>query len=112
MSASSPAVASIFADAEVGAELYSNECRGCHGVSIAPTLRGLLNRPIASVASFTGYSDGLKAKMDQTWTEANLQVFLTAPGEFAPGTLMTKAIADPQARADIIAYIETLPPPR
>jgi len=25
---------------------------------------------------------------------------------------MTKAIADPQVRADVIAYIATLPPPR
>ena len=99
-------------DPEAGAELYSAECRGCHAVSIAPTLRGVIGRPIASVAAFSGYSDGLKAKGAETWSEANLDAFLTAPSSFAPGALMVKAIADPQQRADIIAYIATLLPPR
>ena len=99
-------------DADAGAEIYGAECRGCHAVSIAPTLRGLIGRPVASVAGFAGYSDALKAKSSQTWTEATVDTFLTAPQEFAPGTLMVKAIADPQERADIIAYIASLPPPR
>ena len=54
-------------DAEAGAELYATECRGCHAVSIAPTLRGVIGRPIASVGAFTGYSDGLKARAADTW---------------------------------------------
>lgn len=107
-----PASTALAGDAEAGAELYSAECRGCHAVSIAPTLRGVIGRPIASVAAFTGYSEGLKAKNGETWSEANLDTFLTAPSAFAPGTLMVKAIADPQQRADVIAYIATLPPPR
>ena len=44
--------------------------------------------------------------------DANLDAFLKAPGEFAPGTLMTESITDPQVRADVIACIATLPPPR
>lgn len=99
-------------DPEAGADLYSAECRGCHSVSIGPTLRGLIGRPAASVAGFGGYSDALKAKAGLVWTEANIDAFLTGPQAFAPGTLMTKAITDPQQRADIIAYIATLPPPR
>lgn len=99
-------------DAEAGGEVYATECRGCHAVSIAPTLRGVIDRPIASVADFAGYSEGLKTKASDKWTEANIDAFLKAPGEFAPGTLMTKSIDDPQVRADIIAYIKTLPPPR
>ncbi len=99
-------------DADAGADVYSTECRGCHAVSIAPTLRGVIGRPIASVTAFTGYSDGLKAKSAETWTEANLDTFLKAPAGFAPGTLMIKSIADAQVRADVIAYIATLPPPR
>ena len=87
-------------------------CKGCHGVSIAPTLRGVVGRPIASVATFAGYSDGLKAKRAMSWTEANLDAFLTAPGTFAPGTLMTQTIPDAQVRADLIAYLALLPPPR
>lgn len=99
-------------DAEAGAEFYSAECRGCHAVSIAPTLRGVVGRPIASVAAFTGYSEALKSKSGEVWSEANLNAFLAAPTAFAPGTLMVKAIPDPQQRANVIAYIAALPPPR
>jgi cytochrome c len=99
-------------DEEAGAALYSAECRGCHAVSIAPTLRGVIDRPIASVPTFMGYSEGLKAKQGETWTAANLDAFLTAPTTFAPGTLMVKSVPEAQARADLIAYIATLPPPR
>jgi cytochrome c len=99
-------------DPEAGAELYSAECRGCHAVSIAPTLRGVIGRPIAGIAGFGGYSDGLKARAGETWTEANLNAFLTAPATFAPGTHMVKALPDAEQRANIIAYIATLPPPR
>lgn len=104
--------ADIVADAEAGAEIYNTVCKGCHGVSIAPTLRGVMGRPIASVASFAGYSDALKAKSSMSWTEANLDAFLTAPATFAPGTLMTQTIPEAQQRADLIAYLAMLPPPR
>lgn len=102
----------ISGDAEAGAEIYSAECRGCHAVSIAPTLRGVIGRPIASVAEYSGYSDGLKSRAGETWSEANLDAFLAAPSAFAPGTLMVKALPEAQQRADVIAYIATLPPPR
>jgi cytochrome c len=100
------------ADPEAGAELYNSVCKGCHGVSIAPTLRGVLGRHIAAVESFSGYTDALKAKRDLTWTAELLDQFLRAPTQFAPGTLMTQVVEDPQLRADLIAYLATLPPPR
>jgi cytochrome c len=99
-------------DAEAGAEFYATECRGCHAVSIAPTLRGVIDRPAASVSAFAGYSDALKARSSVTWSLANIDAFISDPQAFAPGSLMTKSIADAQQRADIIAYIATLPPPR
>ncbi len=99
-------------DADAGAEIYATDCRGCHAVSIAPTLRGVLNRPIASNSAFVGYSDALKAKSAETWTEASLDAFLTAPQTFAPGALMVKSTPDAQQRADLIAYLASLPPPR
>lgn len=102
----------VVGDAEAGAELYAAQCKGCHTVSIAPTLRGVADRPIASVAGFGGYSEGLRAKSDQKWTAENLDAFLSAPGVFAPGSRMVMAVADAQARADLIAYIRSLPPPR
>lgn len=99
-------------DEEAGAEIYAAQCRGCHTVSIAPTLRGVADRPIASIADFGGYSDALKAKAGQAWTVENLDAFLAAPAVFAPGTRMVMSLADPQARADVIAYIRSLPAPK
>ncbi|WP_165843940.1 c-type cytochrome [Phenylobacterium kunshanense] len=99
-------------DAEAGAELYAAQCKGCHTVSIAPTLRGVADRPIASVGGFGGYSEGLRARSAQKWTAENLDAFLSAPVVFAPGSRMVMAVPDVQARADLIAYIRSLPPPR
>ena len=107
-----PVAAAQAGEPEAGAEFYAAECKGCHTVSIAPTLRGVIGRPVASIATFSGYSEGLKAKAGLAWTPEALDTFLKAPSDFAPGTLMTKAITDPQVRADVIAYIATLPPPR
>lgn len=104
--------AAVAGDAEAGGEVYAAQCKGCHTVSIAPTLRGVAERPIASVADFGGYSPALKAKAGESWTPRNLDAFLAAPGAFAPGTRMVLSIPDPQVRADVIAYLRTLPPPR
>jgi len=98
-------------DADSGAEVYRSVCKECHGSSLAPTLRGVIGRPIASVASFD-YSEGLLAKKSMTWTKENLDTFLNSPQDFAPGTEMKKKDLNPQARADVIAYLATLPPPK
>lgn len=102
----------IVPNPKAGAQIYKGVCSGCHTVSIAPTLRGIIDRPIASVTAFAGYTDALKAKQSMTWTKENLDLFLTAPTEFAPGTLMVQTLPDPQQRADIIAFLASLPPPR
>jgi cytochrome c len=103
----------IAGDADAGAELFESVCAECHGpAATAPTLRGVIGRRIASVESFYGYSEALKAKNSQTWTEANLNAFLKSPTDFAPGTLMYKTVPDAKNRADLLAFIATLPPPR
>lgn len=99
-------------DPRAGAEVYETVCKGCHSVSIAPTLRGVVRRPIASVKSFTGYSEGLNARQSAAWTKENLDTFLSDPASFAPGTLMVQTIPEAQKRADIIAFLDMLPPPR
>lgn len=108
---SAPAGLALEGDADSGAELYASQCKGCHSVSIAPTLRGVADRPIGSDQEFHGYSEALKTK-GGTWTDENLDAFLRAPREFAPGTRMLVSNGDAQARADIIAFIRTLPPKR
>ena len=63
------------------------------------------------ISTFAGgfeYADAVKAKGDQTWTDANLEAFLKAPNEFAPGTKMQMAVTDDANRAAIIAYLKTL----
>lgn len=108
---STSAETALVGDVNSGAQIYNAVCKGCHGVSIAPTLRGIIDRPIAST-SFTGYSDGLKSKQGKNWSVDNLNIFLTAPLEFAPGTLMIQTVPDAQKRADIITFLSKLPPPR
>jgi len=98
-------------DADAGAEVFAADCRACHGGMIAPALRGVFGRQIATLPGYSGYSEALKAKTSQSWTEATLDTFLTAPADFAPGTLMSKSVPDAQMRADIIAYLKSLPPP-
>jgi cytochrome c len=105
--------AEITGDADRGAEHFEATCAECHGpAATAPTLRGIINRPIASIASFYGYSEALKAKSPMTWTVANLDAYLKSPAKFIPGNLMNRDYPDAQMRADVIAFLATLPPPR
>jgi cytochrome c len=104
---------SIVGDADRGAEQFETTCAECHGAAAtAPTLRGIINRPVASIASYYGYSEALKSKQPMTWTKQNLDSYLKSPPAFAPGNLMDRKYPDAQMRADIIAFLETLPPPR
>lgn len=97
-------------DVEAGREAFTMECRACHAGAIAPTLRGVMTRNIAANQDFAGYSDALKAKSGQAWTDESMHAFLKAPTEFAPGVRMTKATPEEKTRADIIAYLKTLVP--
>ena len=109
----STAETAITGDANAGAELFDSVCEECHGAAAtAPTLRGIIGRPAGSLESFDGYSEALKAKKSLTWTTANLNLFLKSPKDFVPGTLMYKTVPDEKDRADIIAYLASLPPPR
>jgi cytochrome c len=108
----SKGAAAITGDVDAGEELFESICAECHGAAAtAPTLRGIIDRPMASVASFDGYSEALKAKKS-TWTVANLDAFIKSPTDFVPGTLMYKTVPDAKNRADLIAYLASLPPPR
>jgi cytochrome c len=94
-------------DPDAGAEVYRNVCKECHGGSLAPPLRGVVGRAIASAPDFD-YSDALIAKKSLTWTPENLDTFLTSPDDFAPGTQMKKKDLTAQDRADVIAYLASL----
>lgn len=97
-------------DAEAGKGSFDTTCRGCHGGMIAPNLKGVVGRKIASHPEYPGYSAALKAKSAEVWGDENLHAFLADPNAFAPGTTMPIPTPDATTRANIIAYLKTLKP--
>jgi cytochrome c len=60
------------------------------------------------VADFTGYR-ALRG-LDVVWSEASLDAWLADPKKFTGRTsAMPVKLADPQDRADVIAYLRRLP---
>ena len=92
-------------DAARGKALYQ-ACSGCHSLDdndIGPKHRGVVGRQAGTVADYA-YSPALKAS-GLTWDPANLDRWLINPQALVPGTKMYFMLADPQSRADIIAYL-------
>ena len=90
-----------------GAQLFNMQCKMCHGGSVmGPTLSGVAGGAIAAKPGFA-YSPALKAK-GGTWTDANLDAYLKAPGGFAPGTRMLISVPAEANRAALIGYMKTL----
>ena len=92
-------------DAVRGKALYQ-ACSSCHSLDdndIGPKHRGVVGRRAGSVADYA-YSPALKAS-GLTWDPANLDRWLSNPQALVPGTKMYFLLADPQSRADVIAYL-------
>lgn len=94
-------------DAARGATLFSQRCAICHTVAgrggkVGPDLTRVAGRTAAS-GGFA-YSPALK-KLVWKWTPANLDTFLKNPAKVAPGTMMPVAVANPDDRKAIIAYL-------
>jgi cytochrome c len=95
-------------DAAHGKALYQG-CAACHSIDdndLGPRHRGVVGRKAGIVPDYN-YSPALKSS-GLTWTEANLDRWLTNPSVLVPGTKMFFKIDDPQSRADIIAYLKEL----
>lgn len=92
-----------------GQALFNMQCKMCHqaaSTAMAPSLAGVAGAKIADRPDFT-YSPALKAH-GGTWTDANLDAFLTLPAAFAPGTKMPVSVPSDENRAAIVAYLKTL----
>jgi cytochrome c len=95
-------------DADHGKALYQG-CQACHSIDdndLGPRHRGVVGRRAGSVEDYS-YSPALKTS-GLTWNELTLDRWLTNPSALVPGTKMFFKIDDPQARADIIAYLKEL----
>ena len=94
-------------------ERTARKCMVCHTVEKGETARvghnlwGIVGRPVAKAAGFS-YSDQMikQGQKTATWVPDELDVFLTKPQNFVPGTRMTfPGLPDQQERADLIAYL-------
>jgi len=106
--------ADIKGDATRGKELFNtNACVACHGITkedtmkVGPSLFGVIGRKAGTGQSLLGASENLK-KYGVTWSAETLDEFLIDPNAKVPGTPMVGVLADPQQRADVIAYLATL----
>jgi len=97
-------------DAVRGQSVYER-CLACHAIAYdrtGPRHCGLFGRRAGSVPGFA-YSDAMK-RSGIVWNEQTLDMFLKSPMTAVPGTSMGYAgIADPQERADLIAYLKQAP---
>lgn len=92
-----------------GAQLFAQQCKLCHQAAsspLAPSLAGAAGGKIAARSDFN-YSPALKAH-GGTWTDANLDAWLTSPSNFARGAKMMVSVPSPENRAAIIGYLKTL----
>ncbi len=99
-------------DAAAGATAFNARCRACHGLAgigtmIGPDLRGAYGAK-AGAGTYAKYSAAMKAS-GVTWTEANLDTYLSGPAKMIPGATMVLAPVPPaDVRKNIIAYVATL----
>ncbi|MBK4215657.1 cytochrome c family protein [Paracoccus caeni] len=108
--------AALMAQADVAkGESEFGKCRACHKLDgsdgVGPHLNGVVGRAVASIGGF-GYSPAMTDHVADApdWTPEALQEFLTNPKQVVSGTKMAFAgLKDPQARANLIAYLETQP---
>jgi cytochrome c len=107
------AFADVYAAADAGAgEGLFRQCQACHSLEqgangVGPYLYGVVGRAKHSVDGFN-YSDGIRA-LEGDWTPENLNGFLEAPREYAPGTAMAyNGMRKIEDRANLIAYLATI----
>jgi cytochrome c len=109
-----PPIATLLASADAGrGEQAFGKCKSCHTVNqggangLGPNLWGVMGGPLGHSPGFA-YSEALKGK-GGNWDWEQMSQWLRNPRAFAEGTKMNFAgISDPQERADIMLYLNSL----
>jgi len=95
-------------DAARGKQIWSR-CQACHALQYdrtGPKHCGLFDRKAGSVPGFD-YSPAMK-RSGIVWNAETLDRFIADPLGTVPGTTMGYAgVADPQERADLIAFLRS-----
>ncbi len=108
-----PAAATAIGDPVHGEVLFQRQCSACHQIGpeaihrVGPRLTGLFGRKAGSAEGFT-YSKSMQRMGTDglTWTLETLDAYIENPKALVSGTRMNyKGMADPQARADLLAYL-------
>jgi cytochrome c len=101
--------------AAAGATVFK-KCTACHNAEepinkVGPHLVGIIDRPAASVAGYSNYSDAMKEEAGKglKWDEATLTAYLAGPKKMIPKTRMAfSGLKSEQDITDVIAYLEAL----
>jgi cytochrome c len=105
--------ASPQADPTSGESVFSQKCASCHTVTpdlahglLGPNLVGVVGRTAGTAAAWD-FSPALK-ESKVTWTEENLDKWLTDSTAFVPRAQMDLKVPSRIEREDVIAYLKTL----